>query len=214
MVSGPCCQLQDVQRVLGRLNKFTILTTDDTTYDGDDESDDESDSDIEPKETDCTVQEKMAEQTKTKYDTDTGYNLSDDTILYVPETDIDTDSTRLDTDCIVINTDTDSTRLDSDGTSDTTPLLIRPHRLQPTRTMATKRLKYNDRTYTDSDATPLLTRTPLKCIDRTSTDSDATPLLTRTTTIQCRQQWKRLFTATDVTSTESLPSFPPSLPEW
>lgn len=52
-VDGPCHRLQEVQRVLGRLNKFIILTSD-YMYDGDNEcySDveptDKSDSDVEP----------------------------------------------------------------------------------------------------------------------------------------------------------------------
>ena len=147
---------------LGRLNKFTILTSDDTTYDGDDESD--SDSDIDATTTMTPTEMKIEAKTITVQ-----MNTEDNT------TDTDTDSTRLDADCILLNTDTDSTRLNSDACSDTTPLLIRPYR-SPLPTTTAKRLRHND---------------------RTSTDTDATPLLIRTNTKTNKQQPKRLFTATD-----------------
>ena len=216
-VSGRCHRLQEVKWALGTLNNFTILTSDDTTYDGDDESD--SDSDIDAATTMTPTEMKIEAKTITVQmntednTTDTDYNLSDDTILYIPETDLDetkldddllldtdstrlntdtdstrlntdtdstrlntdTDSTRLDADCILLNTDTDSTRLNSDASSDTTPLLIRPYR-SPLPTTTAKRLRHND---------------------RTSTDTDATPLLIRTNNKTNKQQPKRLFTATD-----------------
>ncbi len=88
---------------------------------------------------------------------DTDYNLSDDTILYIPETELDSDSdcTKLDSDCTKLDSDctkldSDCTKLDSDYTkldSDTTPLLVRPDRQQRLQPTTTKRLRLrrNDR---------------------------------------------------------------------
>ena len=122
------------------------------------------------------------------------YNLSDDTIQYIPETEVDTDSTKLDSDCIIIdtdsdftrlNSDSDSTRLNSDTTSDTTPLLFRQERLPQRQqySTTTKQLKRNAGILTNND----------------DTSTDTTPLLIQTDTRKRKQRPKRLFTATDMT---------------
>ena len=182
-VTGPVHRLQEVQRFLGELNDFTTLLTDfDETYDADNESDTDSEH--------------------------TDYNLSDTTIEYVPETELDTTSTN--SDCRIVDTDT---HFDTQST-DTTPVL-HDYSFLPQRHPQTtpKRPKTADDSTpvlfiyptTDDTTPPLTDRETLKRPTAThnihdSDSSDTTPLLhlqtDRDTLIQQKQP-KRLFTSTD-----------------
>ena len=189
-VAGPTHLLHKVQVALGRLQQFTVLTNTDKSYDGDDESDVSNESDISNADNSDHITTTDKSTLLLNTDNDTDYNLSDDTVLYVPETDLshDSDSTRLDSDCVItditrLNTDTDITRLDTDATTDTTPLLIRPDRQSsPLHMPLTKRLK---RTATASHHKD------------NDTSTDTTPLLIQTATRKRKQRPKRLFTTTN-----------------
>ena len=197
---GPYHRLQEVHRVLGRLNNFTLLTSDDM-YDGDDESESDvddiqptykSDSDVHVEHTDNEDDTAILTVQTDSAHTDTDYNLSDDTICYIPETELDSDSTKLDTNCILHS---DSTRLDSDTTNtrpdklgqqlsatpllnrpdnetstDTTPLLIRTNTGKRKRQAIATRIQHTDGTHTP----------PLNRPDNDGTSTDTTPLLIQT----------------------------------
>ena len=138
-VTGPIHQLQEVQRFLGELNDFTTLLTDfDKTYDADNESETDSEH--------------------------TDYNLSDTTIEYVPETELNITSTN--SDCRIVDTDTTLTH-----STDTTPVL-HDYSFLPQRHPQTtpKRPKTAD------DSTPVLFIYP--------TTDDTTPPLTNRETLK------------------------------
>ena len=164
------------------------------------------------------------DNTDTDYDGDnegndshTDYNMFEDTCQYIPDSQpVQTNpDSRLDTNCEGL--DTDSTRLDSDCTTDTLPHDSDSDRT-PLLPRSLKRQRRNDHTDTDTDATPLLSRPPRprhvrvgdihyesdKTTDTLPHDSDRTPLLPRS----LKRQRRNDHTDTDTDATPLL-SRPP-----